>query len=181
MNSIELPKLTFILGGAASGKSKFAERQVVQTHRPRTYLATARAYDTEMETKVAAHKAQRGANWTTIEAPISPWDDLAKIDPNGVVLLDCATFWLSNILLEGVDIVTNTATLLNGLQTCPAPLVVVSNEVGQGIVPDNALSRQFRQAQGELNQQIAHIAQLAVFITAGLPQTLKGTLPKGFT
>ncbi|KPA21738.1 Bifunctional adenosylcobalamin biosynthesis protein CobP [Shimia sp. SK013] len=172
-----LPKLSLILGGASSGKSAFAESLVVNTGAPRVYLATAQAFDDEMRAKVTAHLAQRGTNWRTIETPLNTADDLTQISESEVVLLDCATMWLSNHLLAESDLPVETDKLLDALATCKGRVVVVSNEVGLDVVPDNKLARQFRDAQGQLNQTIAAQVDLAVLVVAGLPMVLKGDLP----
>ncbi len=173
-----LPKLTLIIGAAASGKSAFAERLVTSNMRSRSYIATAQAFDDEMRAKIARHRDMRGAGWRTIEAPLDLPAALQQIPADHVVLIDCATLWLSNHLLAESDLEQAGAALLNALQTCPAPVVVVSNEVGAGVAPDNALSRKFREAQGRLNQTLATQAGLVVTVIAGLPMVLKGTLPE---
>ncbi|MEH6360843.1 MAG: bifunctional adenosylcobinamide kinase/adenosylcobinamide-phosphate guanylyltransferase [Amylibacter sp.] len=178
MKKITLPKLTLIIGGAASGKSRFAENLVISSERPRAYIATAQAFDDEMVAKIAKHKTQRGANWDNYEAPLAPWSALAKIDTANAVLLDCATLWLSNTLLGEHDLTTAKAKLFASLKEFHGPIVIVTNEVGQGVVPDNTLARAFRQQQGELNQQLATIADLVVLVTAGLPLAIKGQLPQ---
>lgn len=172
-----LPKLSLILGGAASGKSAFAERLVMDTHQPRIYLATAQAFDAEMEAKVAQHLVQRGPDWQTIEAPLTTAEALADLSSETVALLDCATMWLSNHLLAESDLVQEQSKLLEALANCAAKVVVVSNEVGLDVVPENKLARQFRNAQGVLNQALAKQADLAVLVVAGLPMVLKGQLP----
>lgn len=171
-------RLTLVLGGASSGKSAWAERLVRATGRPRCYIATAQAFDPEMEAKIAAHRADRGADWQTIEAPQELACVLADLPGSHAALLDCATMWLSNRLLADAPLDLEIPALLEALDACPASLVVVSNEVGQGIVPDNALSRRFRELQGRLNRQIAERADLVVAVMAGLPLALKGTLPE---
>lgn len=170
-------ELTLVLGGAASGKSAFAEALVVETGRPRLYVATAQALDDEMQAKVDRHRRMRGAGWRTIEAPLNVGAALRAADETDVVLLDCASMWLSNQMLAEVDLTRAQEHLLSGLATCRAPVVVVSNEVGLSVVPDNALARRFREAQGELNQALAARAGLVVNVIAGLPQVLKGQLP----
>jgi adenosylcobinamide kinase/adenosylcobinamide-phosphate guanylyltransferase len=175
-----LPGLTLVVGGARSGKSRLAERLVVGTGRLRHYIATAQAWDDEMRAKIAAHRADRGADWVTHEAPREVGVVLAQVPAGDVVLLDCATLWLTNVLLAEADVVGECAALLAQLAACAAPVVVVSNEVGWGIVPDNALARAFRNHQGRLNQQIAAQAGLVVGVMAGLPMVLKGSLPAGF-
>jgi adenosylcobinamide kinase/adenosylcobinamide-phosphate guanylyltransferase len=176
--TFKLPKLTLVIGGAASGKSGFAENLVMSSNKPRAYIATAQAFDDEMNAKIAKHKAQRGTDWETYEEPLAPWSVLETIDDSNIVLLDCATFWLSNILLGEHDLDAAKAAFLDSLQKFNGSIVIVTNEVGQGVVPDNKLVRVFRQHQGELNQQLAALADLVIQVTAGLPQTLKGQLPK---
>lgn len=172
-----LEKLTFVLGGAASGKSAFAESLVLQSGLDPVYIATAQVFDDEMATKVARHRDMRGNNWTTIEEPIAVASTLKQIGPDHAVLIDCATLWLTNIMLAKHDIAAECSALITALRTCRCPVVIVSNEVGQGIVPENALSRNFRNAQGTLNQAIAAEAEVVVAVMAGLPLTLKGSLP----
>ena len=142
----------------------------------RLYLATAQTWDEEMRQKVARHRARRQQGWATIEAPLQLGAALLQAPADGVVLLDCATMWLSNHLLAGHDIETETTQLLADLAACPCP-VVVSNELGLSVVPENASARQFRQAQGELNQRLAAQAGLVAFVAAGLPLAMKGALP----
>ncbi len=178
MIKITLPKISLVIGGAASGKSKYAESIVMSSGLPRSYIATAQVYDTEMKAKVAKHKTQRGLGWQTYETPYAPWNALAEIDAPNAVLLDCVTFWLSNIMMDEQNIDKAKQNLFAGLQAFKGHIVIVTNEVGQGVVPDNALARNFRQEQGELNQELAAIADLVVLITAGLPMALKGHLPQ---
>lgn len=172
-----LHKLTFVLGGAASGKSVFAETLVIGTARPRVYLATAQAFDAEMTTKIAAHRAQRGSGWITAEEPLDIAPVLARQPADHIVLLDCVTLWLSNVMLAGRDLTAQSDALLAALAACKCPVVVVSNEVGMGVVPDNDMARQFRSAQGRINARLAAQADTAVVVMAGLPLVLKGALP----
>lgn len=172
-----LPDLTLIIGGAASGKSDFAEGLVTACGNSRIYLATAQAHDSEMTAKISRHQKSRGDGWRTIEAPLDLSDALGSASANDVVLLDCATLWLTNHLMAETDLQTAQKTLLQTLASCKAPVVVVTNEVGSGIVPENALARRFRESQGRLNQRLAAQADLAVTVVAGLPIVLKGTLP----
>jgi len=165
------------LGGAASGKSAFAEALVTGSDRTRVYLATAQALDDEMQSKLARHRQRRGPGWRTIEAPLDLGPALATASEHQVVLLDCITLWLSNHLLADHDLDAAQADLLAALETCAAPVVMVSNEVGLSVVPDNALARRFREAQGRLNQRLAARADLVINVIAGLPQVLKGHLP----
>jgi adenosylcobinamide kinase / adenosylcobinamide-phosphate guanylyltransferase len=176
---MKLPALTLVLGGARSGKSRLAEGLVVASGLPRHYIATAEAWDDEMRSRVAQHQADRGADWTTWVAPRDVEPVLAQIPATDVVLLDCASLWLTNQLLADADIVAKSLGLLTALSTCAAPVVVVSNEVGWGIVPENALARAFRDHQGRLNQQLAVQADLVIGVMAGLPMVLKGAMPAG--
>lgn len=171
-----LPPLALVTGGARSGKSALAERLVRLGAAPHSYIATAEAWDDEMRNRITRHRQDRGTGWVTIEAPL----DLpaALVEARGSVLIDCATLWLTNHMLAGNDPEAETARLLAALAAAPVPVVIVSNEVGWGIVPENALARRFRDAQGRLNQRLAAMADLAVLVVAGLPMVLKGTLPE---
>jgi adenosylcobinamide kinase / adenosylcobinamide-phosphate guanylyltransferase len=173
MASMEL--LTLVLGGARSGKSRYAEGLVALLPPPWTYVATAAAGDDEMAERIAAHRTRRGLGWQTIEAP----RDLAaalKLCRNTPVLVDCLTLWLSNLMLAEADIETEVAHLEAALAAATAPVVLVSNEVGYGIVPDYPLGRRFRDQQGILNQKIAALAGRVVLVVAGLPLAVKGAL-----
>lgn len=172
-----LPGVTFILGGAASGKSEFAEELVKSSGLPMVYIATSQVLDAEMETKRARHAARRGPGWTLIEASADTEAALAGLPQGSAALLDCATMWLANRMEQGADLEAATAALIAAIDACPARLVIVSNETGQGIVPENALARRFREAQGRLNIRLAARADLAVQVVAGLPLVLKGRLP----
>ncbi len=166
--------LTLVVGGAASGKSGFAESLALQTGKPRLYIATAQAYDAEMEAKIAAHQAARGPDWTTLEAPFDIAGALTTAGPDHVVVIDCLTLWLSNLLLAEADLTQGSTTLRQAMAACPAEIIAVSNETGMGIVPDTALGRAFRSAQGILNQQVAADADRVAYVVAGLPLWLKG-------
>ena len=170
-------KLTMVIGGAGSGKSSWAENLVIQSGYEKIYLATAQPWDDEMRAKIDRHQLQRGQNWHTIEAPLDISAPLAEANPDHIVLLDCATMWLSNNLLAGSVLAEEEARFIDAVVTCPAPVVVVTNEVGLSVVPENAMARQFREAQGRLNQRIAAKADLVVAVMAGLPLVLKGQLP----
>lgn len=169
--------ITLVLGGASSGKSDLAEKLCLISERPRTYIATAQAFDDEMRFKIAQHQTDRGTQWTTIEAPFDAADRLNTIPSGQIVLLDCATLWLTNHLLADHDITAQTDALLLALSRCASPVVIVSNEVGQGIVPENKLARQFRIEQGRLNRRLAAQAHCVVGVMAGLPFALKGAIP----
>lgn len=171
-----MPNGTFVLGGAASGKSEWAEKFLTDSGLECTYLATGRQLDDETKLRVKVHKARRGVGWTTIEEPLNLAAPLASALPETPVLIDCATMWLSNQMMQNADLAEATKDLLSALRACPAPWVIVSNEVGHGIVPDNSMARQFREAQGRLNIALAREADLAVMVIAGLPQVLKGVI-----
>ena len=166
-----------VFGGARSGKSAFAESLIITTGRRRVYIATAEAWDDEMRDRIAAHRLDRGDGWETVDAPLDLAGALATIPADAAVLVDCATLWLTNHMLAEHDLAVETERLLTAFAACAAPVAVVSNEVGWGIVPDNALARRFRDAQGRLNQQMAAQADLVVGVMAGLPFALKGRLP----
>jgi adenosyl cobinamide kinase/adenosyl cobinamide phosphate guanylyltransferase len=171
-NDLALPQLTLVLGGARSGKSRFAEALVTRLPAPWVYIATAQAFDDEMRVRIAEHRAGRAAGWRTTEAAT---DLPAALRDAGdaPALVDCLTLWLTNLLLGGADLAAAAATLDAALNRA-APTVLVSNEVGLGIVPDNALARRFRDEAGRLHQRIAARAGRVVFMVAGLPLFVKG-------
>lgn len=169
-----LPPVTLILGGARSGKSRFAEQLLDRVPRNRAYLATSEIFDDEMAERVRLHRAQRGENWRTVEEPLAMAEALVKeTDRGDAILVDCLTLWLSNLMGANRDIAAETAQLVACLPQLGGPVVFVSNEVGLGIVPDNALARQFRDHAGRLNQAVAAAADQVFFIAAGLPLRLK--------
>ena len=167
------PRLTLVLGGARSGKSRHAESLVAALPPPWLYVATGEPRDDEMATRIAAHRARRGADWRTIEAPRDIAGVLAGVPAGGAILVDCLTLWLSNLMLAGADVEVESDRLDDALARAAGPVVLVSNEVGSSIVPDNALARRFRDAQGRLNQRIAARADRVVLMVAGLPLVLK--------
>ena len=164
-------RLTLVLGGARSGKSRYAERLITALPPPWIYVATAQAHYTEMAERIAAHRARRDAWWRTIEAP----HDVASalVADEGPVLVDCVTLWLSNRMPADADMDAEIAGLEAALDACLGPVVLVSNEVGFGIVPDNALARRFRDLQGHLNQRLAARADRVVLVVAGIPVMVK--------
>lgn len=166
-------RFTLVTGGARSGKSTHAEALAAATGRPRRYIATAQAWDDEMADRIARHRAQRGPGWTTVEAPLDLCGALAGAVADEVVLVDCLTLWLTNHMLVGHDLAAQAGLLAQGLAACPAPVIAVTNEVGWGIVPDNALARAFRDEQGRLNQRLAAQADHVVAVLCGLPLVLK--------
>jgi adenosyl cobinamide kinase/adenosyl cobinamide phosphate guanylyltransferase len=167
--------VTFILGGARSGKSRCAEGLIMALPPPWLYVATAEALDEEMAQRIAAHRARRDANWRTIETP----RDLAAVlsgEATLPVLIDCLTLWLSNVMLADADLEAEMTRLETALAAMTSPAVLVANEVGFGVVPDHPLGRRFRDLQGLLNQRIAARADRVVLMVAGLPLALKGNL-----
>jgi adenosylcobinamide kinase/adenosylcobinamide-phosphate guanylyltransferase len=175
-----LPAATLVLGGARSGKSRHAEA-LVAAHAEacaatRIYVATGEALDAEMRARIDLHRRQRGPGWLTRETPLDLVATLAaEAAPGRVVLVDCLTLWLSNLMHAGRDVDAETRALAELVRARPraAPVVFVANEVGLGIVPDNALARAFRDHAGRMNQAIAAAAGLVVFVAAGLPLILK--------
>ena len=168
-----LPALTLVLGGMRSGKSEYAER-LIEAHGPGVYIATAQVLDTEMAERVRRHRERRGDSWATVEEPLDLAETLGAHGATGrAVLIDCLTLWLSNLLAAGRDAEVETAALAAALARLLVPVVMVSNEVGLGIVPDNALARVFADAAGRLNQAMAAAADRVVLVSAGLPLVLK--------
>ena len=165
-----------VLGGARSGKSRFAESLARGT---KHYIASGQAFDTEMRDRIDKHQAQRGAGWITHEEPLAVVARLQALDNSeNFILLDCLTLWLSNLMFAEKNLEAEIAELCTFLKICKARVVVVSNEVGMGIVPENAMARAFRDAQGFANQAVAKASKQVVFVAAGLPLVLKGSLPK---
>ncbi len=166
--------LTLVLGGARSGKSRYAESLIAALPPPWVYVATAEAQDAEMAERIAAHRTRRGASWQTIEASHDLAGALARVSSGAPVLVDCLTLWLSNLMLAEADMDNEIAVLQGALAGHYGEVVLVANEVGAGIVPDNALARRFRDWQGTLNQSIAARAGRVVLMVAGLPIIVKG-------
>jgi adenosylcobinamide kinase / adenosylcobinamide-phosphate guanylyltransferase len=167
-------KLTLVTGGARSGKSRYGEGLITALPPPWIYLATAEAGDAEMAARIAEHRKRRPAGWTIIEAPHDLAGAFSRINGTTPMLVDCLTLWLSNRLLADADIEKETEALAGVVALHTGPVVLVTNEVGSGIVPDNALARRFRDAQGRLNQRIAALADRVVLVVAGLPLVVKG-------
>ncbi len=169
------PNVTLILGGARSGKSAHGEACAERHSGALVYLATAEARDDEMGMRIVAHRARRGPRWSTVEEPVELNHALAQAgSPDGAVLVDCLTLWLANLIEAGRDADAEGRALAATLATLPGAIVLVSNEVGLGIVPDNSAARAFRDHAGLLNQRIAAMAGRVLFMVAGLPLNLKG-------
>ena len=174
-SSNDKPYVTLILGGARSGKSAHGEACAERRSGALVYIATAEAGDDEMASRIAAHRARRGPRWTTVEEPLELVDALERAaTPNGAVLVDCLTLWLANLIAAGRDVAAETDALAATLASLPGAVLLVSNEVGLGIVPDNARARAFRDHAGRLHQRIASAADRVLFMAAGLPLFLKG-------
>ncbi len=172
------PQLELILGGARSGKSRFAEQQVNSSELECVYIATAQALDAEMAERIRLHREQRSGFAQLIEEPIYLAQTIAEqMRPDRCLLIDCLTLWLTNILLhdDATVFARERELLLQVLARAEGRILLVSNEVGQGVVPADALSRRFVDESGRLHQQLAQLSQRVIFVVAGLPQILKGT------
>jgi adenosylcobinamide kinase/adenosylcobinamide-phosphate guanylyltransferase len=163
--------LTLVLGGARSGKSRYAEGLIEALPAPWTYIATAQSFDAEMAERIAQHRARRGKGWNTVEAPLALAQSLRAAP--GPVLVDCLTLWLANVMLGESDVDLATRDLEAACAARDGATVLVSNEVGFGIVPENALARRFRDCAGLLHQRLAARASRVVLVVAGLPITVK--------
>jgi adenosylcobinamide kinase/adenosylcobinamide-phosphate guanylyltransferase len=166
-------RLTFIIGGARSGKSAHAEQLVAKSPPPWTYIATAQAFDEEMRERIALHRERRDERWRTVDASLALAAALGEAGEGAPVLVDCLTLWLTNHMLAEHDLDAECRRLEKVLAKPKGPWFVVSNEVGMGIVPDNALARRFRDEAGRLNQRIAAIADSVILMVAGIPMQVK--------
>lgn len=168
-----MTKSILITGGARSGKSTFAESLALSLGRPALYIATAEARDDEMADRIARHRARRGAEWTTLAEPFALVETLEATDGGPPRLVDCLTLWLSNLMLADRDWEGAVTALTGLLPRLSSPVIMVTNEVGWGIVPDNALARAFRDAAGLANQRIAHACDELWLCVAGHPLRIK--------
>jgi adenosylcobinamide kinase/adenosylcobinamide-phosphate guanylyltransferase len=166
--------VTLVLGGARSGKSRYAEQLVMASPAPWIYVATAEPFDDEMRARIAEHRGRRGQDWQTVDAPTDLAGAIEDAAKDRIVLVDCLTLWINNLMFRKINIDTAIENLEAALAARQAPTVLVSNEVGFGIVPDNAEARRFRDLQGRLNQRIAAMAGQVVLMVAGLPMLVKG-------
>jgi adenosylcobinamide kinase/adenosylcobinamide-phosphate guanylyltransferase len=175
-------KTLLVLGGARSGKSGYAQGRCEALPGRLAYIATAQALDAEMTDRIARHQDERGERWHTVEAsidlPAAIAQTAVQIDGQGdgqvgAILVDCLTLWLTNLMLGDHDIAAASDALVRAVADCPRPLALVANEVGLGIVPDNALARRFRDEAGWLNRRMAQACREVVFVAAGLPLTMK--------
>lgn len=176
--SMTIHRRVLVLGGARSGKSRMAQKLAESSSPSRIFIATAQAYDGEMQERIAQHRSERDASWETHEAPLDLADAICvSAKTERVVLVDCLTLWLSNIMMEQRDPVQETDVLVAALKQVEGPVILVSNEVGHGIVPSTPLGRSFRDEQGRLNQRIAQACDAVVFVAAGCPVLLKPAPP----
>nr|WP_107990015.1 bifunctional adenosylcobinamide kinase/adenosylcobinamide-phosphate guanylyltransferase [Breoghania corrubedonensis] len=165
---------TLILGGARSGKSRHAEALAEASGLEKVYVATGQGGDAEMAERIVRHQARRGSDWKTIEEPLDLTGILAGEGLSSrVLLIDCLTLWLSNVMLDGRDVEAETAALVAAIDARAGPVLFVSNEIGLGLVPETPLGREFRDCQGLLNQAVAAVVPHVIFVAAGLPLTLK--------
>lgn len=163
-----------VLGGARSGKSRFAEQLAENTNLEKIYVATAHAGDDEMASRIAEHQSRRGPGWRTVEEALDLAETIRRwASPNCVLLIDCLTLWATNLMFSENEGVEPQADFFDTLSGYPYPMILVSNEVGLGIVPENALARKFRDRAGLINQEAARLSDAVYFTAAGLPLTLK--------
>ena len=163
-----------ILGGARSGKSRYAQTLAEAFDGDLIFIATGEAFDDEMAERIAHHRADRGPRWDTVEAPLALDEAIrARAAPGKLLLIDCLTLWVSNLMHAERDIVAATDELIAAMGDARGPVILVAYEVGLGIVPDNALARRFRDEAGRVNQAVAAAANEVSFIAAGLPLRLK--------
>ena len=167
--------LTFVLGGARSGKSAYAlhHAEAAATGRRPVMIVTAEAHDDEMVERIARHRAERADRWTTVEAPLDLPQAIAALAPGDIAVVDCLTLWFSNLMTCDRDTGAAAAALIEALERCQATVWVISNEVGLGIVPENALARRFRDEIGRLHQAVAKLADAVILVVAGLPVRVK--------
>ncbi|MCY4542726.1 MAG: bifunctional adenosylcobinamide kinase/adenosylcobinamide-phosphate guanylyltransferase [Rhodobacteraceae bacterium] len=169
-----LPTFSFVIGGASSGKSRWAENLVASNCSRPIYVATAEAVDEEMTNRIELHRRRRGSCWRTVECPVDLHLEVARHSAESIVLVECLPTWTANLLHYGVKVPDQYELLVAAIENSRCQLVVVSSEVGCGVIPESALAREFAQLLGEFNQQLAAMAGLVVLITAGIPLVLKG-------
>jgi adenosylcobinamide kinase/adenosylcobinamide-phosphate guanylyltransferase len=175
-----MKQIIFVTGGCRSGKSRFALEYANKHFKSKMFLATAPALDDEMKKRIKAHQEARGPEWAAMEEQTEIAKAVAAVKTNyEVILLDCMTLWLSNLIMAGEpesQIFSRTETFIEAIQKIPQSIIIVSNEVGYGIVPVNDIARQFRDIMGTVNQRLAACADVVVWTVVGLPQVLKGQL-----
>lgn len=165
---------TFVLGGARSGKSAFAEGLVLKSGLKPVYIATGRAFDDEMVNRIELHQDRRGDVWQTVEEPLALVDALTQAShPGHMILVDCLTLWITNLMIAEANTTHECAGLVRFLDEASVPIVIVSNETGMGVMPMNKMAREFNDIAGSVHQEIASVCDTAYLVTAGLPQRLK--------
>ena len=165
--------ISFFIGGARSGKSKLAEMHTLKFGKQATYIATCEVFDEEMAHRVERHQERRGKNWSTLLTPLNLAKEIKNLEQSNPILIDCLTLWLSNHLLKKNDLEKKIDELTHVLRNSQSNIVLVSNEVGTGIVPDNALARGFRDSAGLMNQKIAAVSHQVYWVVAGIPTRIK--------
>lgn len=167
-------EITFVLGGARSGKSKFAEGLVLNSGLKPVYLATGRALDDEMVERIEEHQNRRGEDWETMEEPLALVDAINHAAvPGRIILVDCLTLWVTNLMMAEANVSKEIDALIAALSDVKSPIVFVSNEVGQGVVPINKMAREFVDLSGLVHQRLASVANHVYFVAAGIPNKIK--------
>ncbi len=174
----EYPNRTLVTGGISSGKSLWAESFVNQTNKQKVYVATAQPLDDELKQKIKLHQARRGKDWQLLEAPFTKGEIFSQFGEEDLILLECLSTWLGNLLYKEVNLEEHLGIFLANLANCKANIVVVTVETGLGVIPKDQLSRTFMKELGSLNQSIARRSELVVLVTAGIPLAIKGSLPQ---
>jgi len=165
---------TFVLGGARSGKSKFAEDLVLKSGLKPVYIATGRALDDEMVSRIESHQDRRGDKWQTVEEPLALVDAMRQASyPSRMLLVDCLTLWITNLMMAEANTIKECAGLVRFLKEAEVPIVLVSNETGQGVIPMDKMAREFSDLAGSVHQEVAAVCDNVYTVTAGLPLKLK--------
>lgn len=175
MSTQNAGSVTLVIGGVRSGKSKFAEDLILSSGLKAYYLATGRAFDDEMQERISIHQERRGAEWETIEEPLALADTISNSSFNdSAILVDCITIWVTNLMLAKADVLRECELLISVLNETKIPIIIVTSEVGKGIMPDNEMAREYGDLLGLVNQRLVTAASEVFQITAGLPMKLKG-------
>ena len=169
---------TLILGGARSGKSRYALELGESLSEDRVFVATAQGFDEGMRERISRHRSDRDVSWRTVEELVEVWDVIGSEDRVGrVVVLDCLTLWLNNLMLFERDVESDIERLVSCLESVKGDVILVSNEIGLGLVPDTELGREFRDLHGRMNQRVATVCDRVLFMVSGLPVVVKGEMP----
>ncbi len=174
----DFPKLTLVTGGLSSGKSLWAEGFVNASNKNKVYLATAEPFDDELDEKIKLHKSRRGKDWQLLEEPFTDGSVFSEIGEGDIILMECLSTWLGNLLYKKVNLEDHVCRFLENLAKSKADIVIVSVESGLGIIPTDPASRSFVRALGNLNQTIARDSELVILVTAGIPLVIKGNIPQ---